>query len=111
EDARGRLAALSEFAADWTAALDRWSERHRSLRTTLPSGPAPDPQHEWMLYQAALSIWPFNGEPDDSTEERLQGFLLKAARESKSRTSWLDPDTDYERACAEFLRRLLTKEG
>src|SRR5204863_508866 len=83
---RARLAVLSEFAPDWTAALDRWDERHRAMKADLPSGPAPDSQHEWMLYQGALAIWPLDVKPHESTGQRLQDFLLKAARESKRRT-------------------------
>jgi (1->4)-alpha-D-glucan 1-alpha-D-glucosylmutase len=30
------------------------------------------------------------------SEERLKGYLVKAMREAKQRTSWLDPDPDYE---------------
>ena len=29
-------------------------------------------------------------------EERVKGYLVKAMRESKQRTSWLDPDPEYE---------------
>ncbi len=32
----------------------------------------------------------------DVSEERLRGYLTKAMRESKQRTSWLDPDPEYE---------------
>ncbi len=36
-------------------------------------------------------------------EERLQAYMLKACREAKTNTSWLNPNEDYERAVAAFV--------
>ena len=59
-----------------------------------------------MLYQALLGAWPLDG-VDASFVERMQDYAVKAAREGKQQTSWLDPDQRYERGLREYLRRLL----
>ena len=39
----------------------------------------------------------------------MKAYLVKALREAKQETSWLDPDIDYERACLGFLEGLLDR--
>ncbi|MGH9318542.1 MAG: malto-oligosyltrehalose synthase, partial [Vicinamibacteria bacterium] len=39
--------------------------------------------------------------------ERLGGYMLKAVREAKLRTSWLEPDPAYEAALSDFVSKLL----
>lgn len=39
--------------------------------------------------------------------ERIEVYMLKAAREAKIQTSWINPDTDYEAALAHFVRSVL----
>ena len=49
---------------------------------------APSATFEYMLYQALLGAW----QPDDASfPERMQDYALKAAREGKQETSWLNP--------------------
>jgi maltooligosyltrehalose synthase len=51
--------------------------------------------------ESAVGIWPDGGPADerelDSLRERLGDYLVKAAREAKQSTTWLDPDPAYER--------------
>jgi (1->4)-alpha-D-glucan 1-alpha-D-glucosylmutase len=61
-----------------------------------------------MLYQALLGAWP-SGEPDGSFLERMQAYALKAAREGKQETSWLNPDEAYEAGLHTFLARILDR--
>ena len=39
--------------------------------------------------------------------DRIERYMLKAAREAKLRTSWISPDADYEPARAGFVRAIL----
>jgi (1->4)-alpha-D-glucan 1-alpha-D-glucosylmutase len=41
--------------------------------------------------------------------ERMKAYLVKALREAKLETSWLEPNEDYERACLAFLEGLLDR--
>jgi (1->4)-alpha-D-glucan 1-alpha-D-glucosylmutase len=61
-----------------------------------------------MLYQALLGAWP-SGQRDDAFLERMQAYALKAAREGKQETSWLNPNQAYEAGLRTFLTRILDR--
>jgi (1->4)-alpha-D-glucan 1-alpha-D-glucosylmutase len=93
EDVRARLGVLSELASGWRLALRRWSGMNRALRTR----DAPSRGDEYLYYQTLLGIWP------DRSRERLNPAMLKAAREAKLHTSWINPDLEYEAALERFV--------
>jgi malto-oligosyltrehalose synthase len=88
EDVRARLAVLAELPQEWGRQVARWHERSTSLRG---SGATVDPDTEYLLWQTVVGAWPISG-------ERLAGYLTKAMREAKRRTSWVSPDEAYEAA-------------
>ena len=69
---------------------------------------APSATFEYMLYQALLGAWPA-GERDDTFAERMQAYALKAAREGKQETSWLNPNQAYEAGLRTFIERILDR--
>jgi len=106
EDARARIAALSEIPGEWTSAVARWkvlNAPHLALHGHLR---APSATFEYMLYQTLLGAWPLEG-PDASFVERIQAYALKAAREGKEETSWLNPHEAYEGGIKDFIARIL----
>ncbi len=114
EDARARLLALTEQPEIWIAAVERWRARHRHLLRELQDGVAPEPEVEWMIYQALAGIWPedeVDGEAAPNLAQRFLPFLEKALREAKLRTSWTDVDEEYEAACATYAEGLLNDAG
>ena len=96
EDVRARLNVLSEDAPGWTASADRileLSERHL--------GHAPrDRALEILALQTAVGAWPIDA-------DRLVAWLVKAAREAKRQTSWLEPDSEFEAAVEKWGRALV----
>ena len=106
EDARARLGVLSEIASGWRLMLRRWSLMNRSARREVEGAAAPSPGDEYLYYQALLAIWPHTV-PDHSRLEnlrdRLQAYMLKAVREAKLRTSWINPDQEYEAVLQGFI--------
>lgn len=111
EDARARLAVLSEDASWWDATQRDWSLRNRALRAG-PDAGAPDAADEYMLYQALLGGWPPALAVDDhhgiaAFGTRVAGWLEKALREAKRHSSWDAPAQAYEAGCAAFLASLL----
>jgi (1->4)-alpha-D-glucan 1-alpha-D-glucosylmutase len=62
---------------------------------------------EYMLYQALLGAWPAGGGRDPSFPERFQAYALKAAREAKAETSWLNPIAAYEEGLRAFIDLIL----
>jgi len=69
---------------------------------------APSASFEYMLYQTLLGAWPA-GERDDTFAERMQAYALKAAREGKQQTSWLNPHLAYEAGLRTFIERILDR--
>jgi (1->4)-alpha-D-glucan 1-alpha-D-glucosylmutase len=99
EDVRARLAVLAETPDAWVREVDAWHSRARQLA----AGLLPDPDTEYLLWQTLAGSWPVG-------EERLTGYLRKAMREAKTRTSWLDPDTGYESAVLDLARAVLNDD-
>ncbi|KWK24713.1 maltooligosyl trehalose synthase [Burkholderia stagnalis] len=118
EDARARLAVLSEAPDAWRAASLAWSAFNAPHRRPAHRGLpwVPGPGAEAMLYQTLVGGWPPGLAPDDAhglaaLAERVGQWQTKALREAKRDTGWLAPDAQYERGCAAFLRALLAPRG
>jgi (1->4)-alpha-D-glucan 1-alpha-D-glucosylmutase len=110
EDVRMRLAVLSERAPQWAARVARWSELNAVHRRQVDGKLVPEPGVEYALYQSLVGIWPPGATSEQAAAalgERLCGYLVKAAREAKQRTSWTRPDEDYEAALVQFAKALL----
>jgi (1->4)-alpha-D-glucan 1-alpha-D-glucosylmutase len=106
EDARARLIALAEIPGEWTSAVARWKVLNAPHLVIAGDMRAPSATSEYMLYQALLGAWP-SGERDASLVERMQAYALKAAREGKQETSWLNPNEAYEAGLRSFIERIL----
>ena len=108
EDARARLMALAEIPGEWASAVARWkilNAPHLVIDGTMR---APSATFEYMLYQALLGAWPVDPH-DDTFAERMQAYAMKAAREGKQETSWLNPNQAYEAGLRTFLSRILDR--
>lgn len=106
EDARARIMALAEIPGEWTSAVARWKVLNAPNLVLEGDMRAPSATSEYMLYQALLGAW----QPDDSAfRERMQAYALKAAREGKEETSWLNPHTAYEAGVETFIARILDR--
>src|SRR6266436_4162199 len=108
EDARARLMALAELPGEWVSAVARWKILNAPQLVIKGEMRAPSATFEYMLYQALLGAWPL-GERDDSFGERMQAYALKAAREGKQETSWLNPHAAYEAGLRTFIERILDR--
>ncbi|MGK7345467.1 MAG: malto-oligosyltrehalose synthase [Candidatus Nitrospinota bacterium M3_3B_026] len=113
EDARARINVLSETPEEWGRALTRFKRLNRAKKTRLDGRPAPSADDEYLFYQALLGAWP-PGEADEkrlaSLRERMKGYMLKAAREAKTATSWANPSAEYEAALESFIDAALAPE-
>ncbi|HMH62559.1 MAG TPA: malto-oligosyltrehalose synthase, partial [Bradyrhizobium sp.] len=106
EDARARLMALAELPGEWASAVARWKILNAPHLVIAGEMRAPSAAFEYMLYQALLGAWP-SGQRDDAFLERMQAYALKAAREGKQETSWLNPNPAYEAGLRTFIERIL----
>jgi (1->4)-alpha-D-glucan 1-alpha-D-glucosylmutase len=110
EDARARLMALAELPGEWGSAVARWKILNAPHLVIAGEMRAPSAAFEYMLYQALLGAWPSGGR-DDSLLERMQAYALKAAREGKQETSWLNPNQAYEAGLQTFIERILDRSA
>jgi (1->4)-alpha-D-glucan 1-alpha-D-glucosylmutase len=106
EDARARIMSLAEIPGEWTSAVARWKVLNAPHLVTEGGMRAPSATAEYMLYQALLGAW-LPG--DIAFPKRMQAYALKAAREGKEETSWLNPHAAYEAGLEAFIARILDR--
>jgi (1->4)-alpha-D-glucan 1-alpha-D-glucosylmutase len=110
EDVRARIAVLSEIPREWRAAVSRWHRWNRRHSSEVDGRPAPDKNDEYLLYQTLVGAWPL-GPPDAERAAtfmaRIQAYMLKAAKEAKLNTSWINPNEAYDGALRLFVARVL----
>jgi len=110
-DVRARLDAISENPVAWARRLRAWRRRNRKLHELVRGRITPLRRTDNFIYQALIGLWPAGTEPRgeelDELRDRLKEYMLKAVREAKLRTSWTDPDAEYEHAIETFITRLL----
>jgi len=119
EDVRSRIDVLSEMPGAWRLALARWRRMNRApgraaaiTSPAAPSAAAPSAADEYLLYQTLLGTWPAGGLDEAALpayRERISQYMVKAAREAKLHTQWVNPDTAYEAALTGFVSSLLAR--
>ena len=105
EDARMRIAAISEAPNDWIAATARFDgilSREKHI-------PVIDDNTRWLFYQVLLGSW--RKDLSDNLPERIFSYMIKASRESKLITSWVSPDREYEHALQRFVQTALSSSA
>lgn len=111
EDVRARINVLSELPEQWREALSRWSRHNRKIKMIVDGKPSPSRNEEYLLYQTLVGTWPFC-QPDQlefvEFRERIKAYMLKAMREAKVHTSWINPNSLHEDAALYFIDTILT---
>jgi (1->4)-alpha-D-glucan 1-alpha-D-glucosylmutase len=111
EDVRARINVLSEIPALWRLRVRDWRRFNRSHRSAISGKPAPSPNDEYLLYQTLVGAWPSEALHDTKDwrafSDRIESYMLKAIRESKQNTSWINQNIPYENAVSSFVKALL----
>jgi (1->4)-alpha-D-glucan 1-alpha-D-glucosylmutase len=94
-DVRARLARLAEIPEAFADAVNRGHDAAREAAPDVATA-LTDPALEWLLVQSLVGAWPIG-------TERAVAYATKAAREAKTRTSWVDPDPTFEEALTTFV--------
>ncbi len=97
EDVRARIGVLSQVPSLWAEFVARWESRT----------PSPDLSTGLFLWQNIFGVWPADGRVTTALRERLHAYAEKAVREADRRTSWHDPDTEFEGALHRWLDDIL----
>jgi (1->4)-alpha-D-glucan 1-alpha-D-glucosylmutase len=107
EDARARLAALSEIPEIWKEEVAAWFGLNASLR-----GHRVTAGDEYQLYQTLVGCWPIAGTESAFDElpvftNRILEWREKSLREAKLQTSWSSGDLEFEQQNVDFVRAIL----
>lgn len=112
EDVRSRINVLSEISGLWRLRVRDWKRFNRAHKRLVNDKPAPSPNDEYLLYQTLVGAWPpeplKNADDWKAFSERIESYMLKAIREAKEITSWINRNTEYETAVSTFVKALLT---
>src|SRR6266496_1172978 len=112
EDVRARINVLSEMPAMWRLRLRRWRDWNRKKKRLIEGQPAPSRNDEYLFYQTLVGVWPTEPVDDSAWRDwcdRLEPYMLKAAREAKEHTSWANTNSEYEGALSAFVRAVLER--
>jgi (1->4)-alpha-D-glucan 1-alpha-D-glucosylmutase len=111
EDVRARINVLSEVSPMWGLKVREWKRLNRGHKSNVNGVAAPSPNDEYLLYQTLIGAWPAHPVNDrqeqDTFRERIENYMLKAIREAKQNTSWINQNVDYENAVTSFVQALL----
>ena len=110
EDVRARIDVLSEMPAAWRLLLRRWGRMNRGRKRVRDGATAPSRREEYLLYQTLLGTFPTGLADAHALADyrgRIERYMLKAVREAKRHSSWMNPDEEYEAAVRAFVEGLL----
>ena len=116
-DVRARLDVLSEIPDAWMKTVHRWHRATRMHRARVRGRRSPDRNLEYLLYQTLVGFWPLprrdvpRDEPPPAEvlaelEARAVAYAIKAAREAKVHTGWVDSDEAWEEGVTRFVRAI-----
>ncbi len=112
EDVRARIDVLTEIPGEWRLKLRRWRYLNRGKKRLIDDTLAPTRNDEYLLYQTLVGTWPLENVDDAGRQtfcQRIQQYMLKAAREAKEHTSWANTNSEYEEALLRFAKAILER--
>ncbi|SFC35334.1 4-alpha-glucanotransferase/malto-oligosyltrehalose synthase,TIGR02401 [Parapedobacter composti] len=107
EDVRARLQVITAFPRLWDAAVKNWRKWNAPFKTR----DMPDVNDEYFIYQTLWGTFPMPGQSLTPYRNRLEAYLVKALREAKRHTNWVNPNPAYEKAVIRFIRRMLRADA
>jgi (1->4)-alpha-D-glucan 1-alpha-D-glucosylmutase len=107
EDARARLNVLSEMPQELKTHVYKWMQVNNKHKIIFNGESVPDCNEEYMIYQTLLGAYPFEEKEKQEFTQRAADYVVKALREAKTHTSWLNPNQQYEKAAQKFIQESL----
>jgi len=107
-----RIAAISELPDVWRKNLRRWRTLNHRAKRPIEDSLSPDSNEEYLFYQTLLGTWP--GPFADRTQHseyvrRIQDYMIKAIKEAKTNSSWIQPQEDWEEGVCQFVEKTLQR--
>jgi (1->4)-alpha-D-glucan 1-alpha-D-glucosylmutase len=107
EDVRARINVLSEIPREWERAALRWRQLNRKRKVQVDGIHVPTSKEEYMLYQTLVGVWPLDPAERAELPNRLKEYIIKASREAKVHTSWVNVNSAHEDALKSFIDQVL----
>lgn len=110
EDVRARINVLSEIPELWDEVINRWYAMNHKLKIKKEGEFIPDENEEYLLYQTLIGSWPLypmDAEAQADYRKRIQRYMIKAIKEAKIHTSWINPNKNYEDGMEQFIKSIL----
>lgn len=104
EDVRARINVLSEVPDEWNRLTTRWTRWLADARGGV------DINEEYFLFQTLAGAWPLDASEAPAFRERMKQYVIKAAREARTYTSWIFPDERHESELQRFIDVLFDHE-
>lgn len=108
EDVRARIDVLTEVPDRCAKRVNAWRRINKPHRRVVDGMTVPTGVEELLLYQTLVGAWPLLRSEANGFTARIQAYMLKAAREAKSETSWTHPNEDHETALRQFIAAALS---
>jgi (1->4)-alpha-D-glucan 1-alpha-D-glucosylmutase len=112
EDMRARINVLSELPQEWKLKVNRWSRLNRRHLRETEDERMPDRNDEYLFYQTLVGVWPLEAMNDEAYRDfqgRVLRYMLKAVREAKVNTSWINPSPLYDQSVQAFVESALER--
>src|SRR5205814_3537352 len=103
EDIRARIDAISELPDEWRKTAIAFARRTEKLRREVDGRFAPDRNEQMLLLQTLIGAWPVDDAGLPQLRDRLVQYMIKAAKEAKVNTSWIQEDQRWEDALRSFI--------
>jgi (1->4)-alpha-D-glucan 1-alpha-D-glucosylmutase len=97
EDVRARIDVLSEIPDEWIRNATRWRRWLGDRRGEV------DANEEYFLFQTLVGAWPLDENEVEAFRERMKRYVIKASREARTYTSWLQPNQHHEAALQNYI--------
>ncbi len=112
EDVRARINVLSEIPQEWRVNIKHWSQLNAKHKLQVDGQLAPDRNTEYFIYQTLIGVWQNNIQNKSQNAlfiQRICEYMLKAVREAKVNTNWVNPNDAYEEALRSFIHKILDR--
>lgn len=111
EDVRARINVLSEIPDEWNEKLIKWNELNKKYKSSYGRTLVPDRNDETFLYQTLLGAFPFGDAEHKTFIKRVQEYVIKATREAKVYTAWINPGKRFEDMYTKFVESILSQDN
>lgn len=105
EDVRSRISAISEFPTEWQKSVKKWHSINKPKKNPNRDLIVIDKNDEYLIYQTLIGIFSVE-EINRNLSKRLDDYILKAVREAKTHTSWVNVNSEYEQALSHFIKKI-----